>query len=227
MKIKFGAIITDGCGKLGGHFISRNHYGRFQGTVTVPTNPQTAFQQARRTQLSVLTANWRSLTEAQRIAWRAEVGNYERTNCVGDIYTLTGQTLYIGLNMNLWMVGEASIDEPDVKVLPTDPGDFTLSILADGSEFKLSFAVAPNDPRAKYIIYASPSLSPGIQYVSTKYRSIAAISDSGGTDYNLNAEYATRFTFPLASQAAWAKVLAINIDCGAAGIPYSAQGISA
>jgi len=45
MKIKFGSIVVNGSGKLGGHVYSSNRGGNYVRTLATPSNPQTPAQQ--------------------------------------------------------------------------------------------------------------------------------------------------------------------------------------
>ena len=42
--IKFGMMMTDARGKLGGHVLSKNRGGNYVRTNNVPSNPQSNFQ---------------------------------------------------------------------------------------------------------------------------------------------------------------------------------------
>ena len=44
MKIKWGALVVDGRGKLGGHVAAQNRGGSYLRTKVTPSNPQTTFQ---------------------------------------------------------------------------------------------------------------------------------------------------------------------------------------
>jgi len=46
MKMKFGAIVVDGRGKIGGHVASKNRGGAYLRTKVTPSNPQTGYQAA-------------------------------------------------------------------------------------------------------------------------------------------------------------------------------------
>jgi hypothetical protein len=85
MKMKFGAFVVAGSGKIGGHVASRNRSGAFLRTKVTPTNPQTGAQNAVRSLLASLSSAWRSLTGAQRAAWNGAVSAFPRTNVFGDI----------------------------------------------------------------------------------------------------------------------------------------------
>lgn len=93
MKIKFGALVTDGRGKLGGHVASKNRSGNYLRTKVTPSNPQTAAQQATRAVLGSLSTAWSGLTLAQRNSFNSAVGDWSGTNIFGDIKNPTGKNL--------------------------------------------------------------------------------------------------------------------------------------
>src|SRR3546814_3353017 len=43
-KVKFGALMTDARGKLGGHVFSKNRAGSYLRTKVTPVNQQTSYQ---------------------------------------------------------------------------------------------------------------------------------------------------------------------------------------
>lgn len=65
MKLKFGAIVVDGRGKIGGHVASKNGAGAYLRTKVTPTNPQTARQSFVRALFAAITAAWSGLTASQ------------------------------------------------------------------------------------------------------------------------------------------------------------------
>lgn len=93
MKTKFGAIIVDGRGKIGGHVASKNRGGAYLRTKVTPANAQTSAQNQVRNLFTSLTQGWRGLTQAQRDAWNAAVLDYSRTDIFGDIRNPSGINL--------------------------------------------------------------------------------------------------------------------------------------
>ena len=58
MKLKFGAIVTDGRGKIGGHVASKNRSGAYLRTKVTPSNPNTVAQVQVRSILASLSQSW-------------------------------------------------------------------------------------------------------------------------------------------------------------------------
>src|SRR5690606_26146133 len=97
-KIKFGMMMTDARGKLGGQVFSKNRGGSYIRTKVTPSNPRSSFQQAIRTLLSGFSQAWSSLTANQRSAWNGAVSNWSKTDIFGDIKNPTGKNLFVRLN---------------------------------------------------------------------------------------------------------------------------------
>ncbi len=226
MKIKWGMFITDGVGKIGGHVVQRNHYGPFARTLVVPANPQSAFQQDRRGQFEYLTQNWRALSDTRRTLWSVDSLNYPLTDPLGNTYFATGINHYISLNLNLWLIGQAFLVVPAVKRIPADPGTFSGIIKADGSQGKLIFDIAPTDAASQIVVYGTNGMSPGIYYVSSKYRSLTNVTPDGVTvSFNIGTAYYNLFPTPVIDTKAWLKILPIDTASGCPGLPASVSVI--
>lgn len=113
--IKWGMMVVDGRGKLGGHVLTKSRNGASVRTKVTPTNPQTSYQQANRAIFGQLSSNWTSLTEAQRQAWNGAVKEWEKTNIFGDLKAPAGRDLYISLNRNILQASGTEIVLPPTK----------------------------------------------------------------------------------------------------------------
>jgi hypothetical protein len=226
MKVKFGSIVTDGRRKLGGTVYSRNHWGNFARTLVTPANPQTSYQQTQRNDVLSLVGSYNALTETQKNLWADETGNYPRTDVFGDTYYMTAQTLFISLNHNLFLCGESPLTVPVSKHIPTDDLNFELAADTFTSSLELNFHSAPIDTNAETLFYATDVISPGINFVSSKYRLIHHDDITGLTSIDIYHEWNTRFGSSLvAGQKIFIKVLQIDRNCGCAAIPFSASCI--
>jgi hypothetical protein len=109
MKTK-GALLGTMSGSIGGATASRNRGGQYFRQRVVPTNPNSAKQQAVRAIFAGLVNAWvNTLTQAQRDAWATYATNVPRTNTLGDQLVLTGQQMYIGANTARVQAGLSSV----------------------------------------------------------------------------------------------------------------------
>lgn len=230
MLIKFGAIITDGCGTIGGHFISRNAYGRFQGTKVTPTNPQTSFQQLMRGYFGNASQAWRTLSNEQRASWADYGLSQLRGNCVGDEYDLTGFNAFMYINQNAQIVGQAiQLDVPaSVPLDALPPFTVTVSQVAGVcNALTLTFDNPQPANNPYMLIFASRSLSAGINYVKSAYRLIAVTDVSTWNAPDFRVEYILKY--PGASLVAGEKVFIkchlIEATSFTSGLIVQASGI--
>ena len=180
MKIKFGSIVTDGSGKLGGHVYSKNRGGNYVRTNAVPSNPRTAAQILARSRFGQASAGWKALTAQQREAWEefARINPY--TDNLGQQRHLSASAAYTRSSNNLLTVDKAPITVPtEVKeaiTFETFRGMFT-----DPSTAQVEFLnVDISDiGGAKLLVKASPPFPASQKYAANKLRVVGAYD---GTD---------------------------------------------
>lgn len=192
MKVKFGSIVTDGRGKVGGHVMSKNRAGSYIRTKVSPVNPRTASQLAIRGQFGTLATGWRALTQAQRNAWNNAVSQWQTSNIFGDLKAPTGLQLYERVNNNLLSSGASAISTPAV---PAGVSTVTLSSLTYTSgtpalSLVMSGAV-PAGTRVK--VFATPPLSAGINAVKSQFRLITTLAAAATSPANILAAYQAKF----------------------------------
>lgn len=104
--IKFGLVVTEARGKLGGHVFTKTKAGAALRTGTSPTNPQTEAQQAVRANFAAMSRLWGTLSREQIDGWNAAAENFKKTNVFGDQFQYSGFNLFVQLNQNLATIGE-------------------------------------------------------------------------------------------------------------------------
>lgn len=227
MKMKFGALVTDGRGKIGGHVASKNRYGAYLRTKVTPVNPGTTYQVNVRSRLATRSAAWRGLTAAQRIAWNSAVSDYARTDIFGDIQNPSGFNLYVRLNNNLVNIGESPLTSPP---LPDSVINFTsLSIAAaeGAGTLTLTFAAAIAATE-KILVFGTPALSPGISFVKSEFRQFDVLTNSDTSPHSAETEYEAKFgDIGAAGQKIFIQLVPICVATGQAGLPIQASCIIA
>ena len=171
MKVKFGAIITEGSGKLGGHVVSKNRGGAFMRTKVTPSNPQTQAQSSQRSILGSLSKNWATLTIDERKSWNDAVGEWAKTDIFGDIRKPSGLNLFVKINANLSTYGYPNVTVPPLKQdVPYTSLDVT-ACTVNALNVSLVFADT-SYAGVKVRIQATSSMSPGISNFKNKLRNI-------------------------------------------------------
>ena len=227
MKMKFGAIVVDGRGKIGGHVASKNRAGAYLRTKVTPVNPQTSFQLGVRNRFTGLSQGWRGLTEAQRISWNAAVTDYQVTDIFGDLKNPTGINLYQRLNNNLLTIGEAAVAVPP---LPSAVQAVVLaSIAAAAGAGTIVATYAPAiDANTKVKVFATAPGSAGKSFVKSEFRLIDVIVTADASPFDISTEYDAKFgSVGTAGQKIFMKFVPVNLNTGQEGTPSQASAVVA
>lgn len=225
MKIKFGALVVDGRGKIGGHVASKNRSGAYLRTKVTPVNRRSPAQMAIRGRLSAIAQAWRGLTAAVITAWNSAVSDYSRTDIFGDIKNPTGFCLYQKLNNNSLRNGGAEIATPPLPVGVDYLSVFTPSVVHAGA-VSIVFAATPVPAGMAVEIRATKALSAGINFVKSEFRIISSMAAAEASPYVATTDYNAVFG---AAGAAGSKVFfearIIDLTTGQAGAPVQASCI--
>ncbi len=227
MKMKFGAIVTDGRGKIGGHVASKNRGGSYLRTKVTPSNAQTVAQNAVRAIFTTLSQGWRDLTQAQRDAWNAAVTDFARTNIFGDLINPSGINLYQRLNNNLMSIGAAAIVSPPLPAAVAECilTSATNAVGAATMTLVLGDAVPAN---VSVKVFATAPTSAGKSYAKGMFRAITVLAPAAGTPVNIKAAYILKFgSQGEIGQKIFFKIVPVNMTTGQTGAASSAEVISA
>jgi len=93
--LKFGSIVTEGSGSLGGHTIQHSKGGMQIRTKPIPHGNPSASQLAIRSINKQLQQGWQDLTDAQRQIWNLWPIKYDLCNKSGDHRPLSGHDLWM------------------------------------------------------------------------------------------------------------------------------------
>ena len=193
MKLKFGAIVTDGRGKIGGHVASKNRSGAYLRTKVTPSNPNTVAQAQARSILATLSQMWQTLTDSQRSGWNDAVKEWGTTDIFGDIKNPSGINLFVKLNANLLNVGLAPLSDvpakSEVPAVVLIGATYSISTAALFINFDSGLA---NGKIA--LLRATPKLSAGVSFVKSQFRVIGHDNvqlDSVGFIGAYNAKFGT------------------------------------
>lgn len=202
-KCKFGMMMVDARGKLGGHVFTKARNGATIRTKVTPTNPQTSFQALVRNRLASLSSGWSSLSESDRASWNSGTALFPKTNIFGDTYLPSGKNLYIGLNSNLLNAGSSPLP---VCPAPIEfPEFFVDSIALHTGVLGLAIDVEGGALDNFVVMYeATAPLSLGIGNFSGRFRQILASQDSPADGPTLQTAYQDKFgSYAVGSQIAF------------------------
>lgn len=190
-KIKFGMMMTDARGKLGGQVFSKNRSGAYVRTKVTPSNPRSARQSLVRQSLGAISASWSGLSNAQINTWTNAVSAWVGTNIFGDNVAPSGKTLFVKLNLNLANVGLPPITSAPPKLdMPLMGEPLVFFNIPTGYTTLTEIGIPPD---AKLIISATPKLSRGTRFYKGKFRQIAVIDADIADGYEVGTPYAAKF----------------------------------
>ena len=203
-KIKFGMMMTDARGKLGGQVFSKNRSGAYIRTKVTPTNPQSSFQSSVRQSFGAFSQAWSGLTNAQRTAWDEAVSQWSTTDIFGDLKNPTGKNLYLRLNQQAAQAGLASFDAVPAKAEMIE-GIITAAVYSiSGSTLTLTGLNSSGS--GSFILSTTPILSQGTSFVKNKLRDIYFAVTGAEDTGNVASAYNDRFGAPSAGNNIYAGI---------------------
>lgn len=214
-RVKFGAMMVDARGKLGGHVFTKARSGATIRTKVTPINGQTSAQGAARSRFSTLSQSWRNLSEEQRIAWNNKATTVGKTNVFGDTYYPSGKNLYVAINTNILIAGGSPVNIPPADVALPDVllSGIAFDSLANSLEVSLESLTNPTGNTA--IIFCSPYLSKGVFNASGKERFVTAVNLNGtSTVADIYDAYVTKYGDMQSGSKIFVKVKIINVSSG-------------
>lgn len=225
MKIKFGSLVVDGRGKIGGHVASKNRGGAYLRTKVSPINPQSTRQSAVRSQFTGYAQGFRGLSLAEIAAWNAAVANFTKTDIFGDIKSPSGINLYVKLNMNLEQVGGTPLTNPPLP--GAVPSVDTVSLVADSSPqaFTVTFTPTPVPADTAFIVEATPGVSAGKSFVKSEFRQIGFYDAADTSPQADITNYTAVFGALTAGQKVFVRLTPVNKLTGQRGLGLTTSTI--
>ena len=226
MKIKWGMMMTDGRGKLGGQVASKNRGGAYVRTKVTPVNPQSLAQSGVRSNFSAVSALWRGLTDANRASWNEAVNNWQRTDIFGDLKTPSGFNLFMRLCTPLqnafgYVITAQYAPTPvEMPALSEVSAEYDV----DTSTLALATDVANDLDLDQYVynIYATAPQSSGKSYVKNAFRLIGWV-EADALTRDITDLYTAKFgTLPAPSNVQ-IRVQALSRATGQLGVPFDVK----
>ncbi len=217
MKMKFGAIVVDGRGKIGGHVASKNRGGAYLRTKVTPTNPNTSFQAAVRNRLTTFSQGFRALTSAQILAWNNAVSDFGKTDIFADVKFPSGVNLYMKLNSNLDEVGVAAISNPPLPAEVEPVLTLSATAAAGTPAMSIVFTPTPVPANTAFILRATAQVSPGVSNLSGKFRNIDVLDAASTSPENALAAYNAKFGALVAGRKIGIELVPVNKTTGQKG----------
>ena len=211
-KVKFGSVITDSRGTVGGHTYTWTRSGNQLITKPQTAKLRTPRQSTNRANFALLTKSWwQLLTSTQRDEWRTLAAANPRPNVWGDDFPLTGLALFISLNRRLATAGLAATNDAPADQFVTPPSAATLTVASPAS-VEISFT--PGTVPTNHIAYLNMSgpLSPGIANFDSKMNFLAASGAGQTSPWDISTPYTARYGAVLETRQYAAALAFLNTD---------------
>lgn len=195
-KIKFGMMMTDARGKLGGQVFSKNKAGAYVRTKVTPTNPQTAAQSVARAIFAAISAGWSALTASARAAWNEAVTEWATTDIFGDLKNPTGKELYQRLNNQAQSAGLPAVTSVPAKL--ELPSDIVTAAVIDLSSVDITLTGVNADASTQVVLFATGQLTQGTKFVKNKLRQIYSAPGNIFSVTDAYTAYVAKYGAPLA-----------------------------
>lgn len=181
-------------GSIQGQTFSRNRFGQYVRSRSIPVNPSSTFQQTVRTRMATNAQAWRLLTATQRAGWADLGAQISRDDTLGQAYTLNGFMAYCMVNNNRLAAGDAVVSD---AIIYTVPGPLlTITPTITSASFSLAFTATPLAASTRAFWYIGPQRTAGRSFEGD-LRLITVTAAAAASPTNVLAAYQARFGAPV------------------------------
>lgn len=191
-SIKFGAVITDSRGSIGGHTFRGTKYGPVMQHHTYPAKGANQKRSRINANFAALTKRWWGvLDSSQRDDWRALGAANPTTNRWGDEYALTGLSYFVKLNQRLFAAGLTQTDDAPADQTVASLLTASLAITAP-STASLTFTTSPVVTDHILYLFGTRGLSPAVENFDGKMFFLLASAASATSPLSLSSAWLSR-----------------------------------
>ena len=194
-------------------------------TKVTPVNPQTSAQAAARSRLGNQSAAWRGMSEANRRGWNELALEVPKTNIFGDNYFPTGKNLFTGLNANLLLIGQPTIETPPALVAMPVVRSLDVNAEATPATLNIDPAIEGEATGCRLVIEATALFSPGKFNFDGAYRFLKMEMDPNVGTFNILPEYTAKFGPLIAGRKLAIRCYLVSAGTGQASPRFSASTI--
>ena len=191
-------------GKRGLNVSQNGAWGQISRALVIPSNPRTPAQMSVRAILSQVSARWRALQEAQRVAWVAAAKEAKSETRLGQNGVLSGFLLFTKINCTLAQFGQVQVDAPPAQPqFPAlVPQNLAITNTANAIALKLT---CPTSPGENTIVRASAPISQGRQTCSD-FRLLGTCPAAVQGTANITSLYTARYGVPPVGKKVYVQV---------------------
>lgn len=224
---KYGAIVTDIKGKIGGTVfqgsvaggVMKNNAARKSTSGTSKLSKADAGRAflPQRT-IAELSSAWKTLSSGDQLSWKTAAPGFPFTNKFGVQYTPSGFQLYMSVNTNLTVIGQSVMSSAPT---PSDLINMPAFGLTWTSAGQLSITNPAGVPSGYFMqVYGTVGMSAGRQPQKGDYKLLAVYPDSAVFPLNIDTEYSTVFGSYSTGATVWIQCKLSKADSGRNSQPF-------
>jgi len=201
-------LVPPQSGSLAGQTASRNRFGQYMRSRSIPVNPTSAAQGLVRARLAANSAAWRALTPAQRAGWSDLGLSMVRSDALGQSYALQGNQAHASVNNNRLLTGLAVIG--DAPAVATPVALTTITMTCTAAAFSFVFAATPVAAATYIAVFASPQRSAGRNFEGD-FRFVKLSAAAAASPLIFTAEYTAKFGIPVLGNKIFLSVITLTL----------------
>ena len=194
MLVRFGSIVTEGAGKVGGQIIQRGSFGQILRNLRPPIIRKQEFETKNRSNVSRVASLWRLLSASDKSSWGVLASGLTRYNKFGVAYTPSGYQIFLECNLNISFLGPSAVIEtaPGSPSFPTVTG-ITAVTSPTGPTVTVSWSSTGGDSTFKTLVgfYPLQSLGASVPRGSSRYTGSYVATTAETID--VSAAFSNRF----------------------------------
>lgn len=208
-KFTPGPVVARISGSSGGTVFSHNRGGMYFRNRSTPITSTTSFALEAKNRLAFFSQGWRSLSEANRLAWKQYASEKPIIDTLGDSRIMTAANAYIRLNSRLAAAGLAAITVPPIDAPPPPLVSVALTADIGAGSVSLAYTGTPLAAGNRLWLQAAVTDSPAIVYVKNLLRFIGVSSAAAASPMDIQALVEARLGSLVVGQTlnVWASVL--------------------
>ena len=223
--VRYGSLVTELSGKLGGHVFQRSAGGSVVHTLSRPPKWPTPRKLAQQSNFLRIKNLWNTLTPADVANWNAASIDYPQQDPFGNTFYLTAYALFIMLNLNLLEGSFAPITTP----LPPEASQVLTGIsgildLGAGT-FMVDCNAVPVPATMAYLIYAgyqAHGLSSSDRH--NNYKFVLSIPPTNAMPSDIATQYGLLYPGYLSyksGESIYCKIVAVHSATGQRDLTYT------
>jgi len=224
-KLTLGPIAGSISGSIGGTTYSRNRYGVYIRRRAIPVQPETPSQLQARQRMAHISSAWKSLTAAQRSAWKTWAATNPVFDSLGQAQTLQGNSAYIMLNNRLLTASQPVITDPPVIPPPDALETLEINITPTPLTVNLVFTPSPLDDNSLLWVRGTVTDTSTKVFVKNLLKIVKISSTEQASPLNITTELQQLFGTISSGQKIHIRASILDIRSGMLSVANVAEAV--